>query len=239
MLVGAALSVRAEGRLRALRETATGRAALYGLAGFAALGVIVPPPNAIRFEMFRDPATFAPWILASTLWRAPSPRAGTPAPTSPWFAKREGQPDTPPTSPPLLEKPPVVVMVTIDATRGDDILDPDHDAMFPTITRLKAEGTTFVNANSAASQTALSLSSTFSGKLFSELYWSYWGRGLTRFHYPHEDRTKRFPQLLSENGVATHAVSASSSSTTSSASSAAFRTSEWSSAVASTPTRAR
>src|SRR5262249_43168109 len=67
------------------------------------------------------------------------------------------------------------------------------------------EGTMFTHATSPGSQTAVSLSSTFSGRLFSELEWGYHGVGIARFAYPADDPTPRFPELLKEKGITTAA----------------------------------
>ena len=205
ILVGSALATRAERLYRRLRASRTGRRALVALAAIAVAGVIVPPPDRLRCELFRDTTTFAPWVLALG-WRAPAPASDPPPPTSAWFAHRGEQPDTPPTVPALVPKNPVVVLVTIDATRGDAVDDPENAAEFPTLTALKEAGTTFRHATAPGSQTAVSLSTLFSGKTYTMLRWDYFGVGIMRFGYPARDPSVRFPELLNEHGVKTVAI---------------------------------
>ncbi len=206
ILVGSALASRAERLYRRLRASLAGRRVLAALGAIGVAGVLLPPPDHLRCELFRDTTTFAPWVLACA-WRAPRPASDPPPPSSPWFAHRGEQPDTPPTLPPLVAKNPVVVLVTIDATRGDAVNDPENDADFPTLTALKAAGTNFRNATAPGSQTAVSLSALFSGKTYTMLRWNYFGVGIMRFGYPSRDESVRFPQLLNEHGVQTAAIS--------------------------------
>ena len=186
----------------ALWRRERGRAALAALALFAACGALVPPPNAVRFELFRLPCAVAPWVLATALWRAPRLHSPTPPPDSPWFRDRAGLPPSPP-SPRLLPEDAVVVLITIDGLRADAVEGPANDALFPTLTRLEHEGVRFTHASAAASQTPLSLAAIFSGRTFSELLWTDHGQGNTRFLYPADDTSARFPELLSAHGVPT------------------------------------
>jgi len=64
----------------------------------------------------------------------------------------------------------------------------------------------FRHASSPGSQTSVSLSSLFSGRYYSQLRWSRFGEGKTRFLYAADDQTVRWPQLLSDAGVETHSV---------------------------------
>ncbi|HVY49221.1 MAG TPA: sulfatase-like hydrolase/transferase, partial [Minicystis sp.] len=207
VLVGGVLASRVVRLYRRVEASPRGRRALVGLAAFGAFGVLFPPPDRLRVELYRDPCTFAPWVLASSIWRAPQPAPGTPAPTSPWYGPPSARAEQPPTSPPLVTKPPVVVLVTIDATRAEAVLDPKNERHFPLLSRLRATGTTFTNATAPGSQTAVSLSTLFSGKLFTELRWAFYGVGIMRFHYPAEDAAVRFPAILTEHGVHTAAIS--------------------------------
>jgi choline-sulfatase len=206
LVVGTTLAPRAERLYERLRAGRNGRVALYGLAALAVIGVLFPPPDLLRVELFRDTTTFAPWVLAK-VWRPPSPPTDPPPPSSPWYATRGEQPDVAPTTPPLVAKNPVVVMVTIDATRGDAVNDPANAKDLPTISGLRENGIAFLNATSPGSQTAVSLTALFSGKTYTMLDWEYYGVGVMRFGYPASDPAVRFPELLTEHGVRTAAVS--------------------------------
>jgi hypothetical protein len=202
-LAGASLSPLADRALHALARARRGRLALAALGVFAAFGVAVPPGNAVRFELFRQPCALAPWVLATTVWPAPRPRAPVPPPASPWFRDREGLPPVPPTAPRLLAANPVVVLITVDAVRADAVNDPANDALFPALSAMKRRGVHFTRASAPGSQTAVSLTATFSGRYFSELFWSMHGTGSTRFAYAADDPSPRFPELLAARGVDT------------------------------------
>lgn len=210
-LAGAGCAPAVEALVRRLspREAVLGGAAV-ALAG--ALGVAVPPPDAVRIELFRVPSAISAWVLAQTVWSSPGPAPAAPppgqaalgAPDSPFWRDRRGLPPIPPTTPPLAPaEGPVVVLLTIDAVRADAIDDPANERRFPSITALKRAGASFARATSAGSQTAVSLSTLFSGRYFSQLVWAHHGRGPMRFPYPASDPARRFPEILADHGVMT------------------------------------
>jgi arylsulfatase A-like enzyme len=94
-------------------------------------------------------------------------------------------------------------MITIDALRADVVLDRPHASSFPFVSDLRKTGATFTRAISPGSQTSVSLSTMFSGRYFSQLYWTRHGTGSSRYLYPAEDRTPRFPEILAQHGVMT------------------------------------
>jgi Sulfatase len=204
-LAGAALSLPAARAGRALWARRGGRAAALAIGAWAALGVLVPPRNDVRVQLFRDPCTLA-WAQAASVWPAPSLHGASIAPASPWLADRSALAPIPPTPRRLFPKGPIVVLLTIDAMRADDIANPANDAAFPTFAAMKREGAFFTRASSPGSQTAVSLSSMITGRAFSELYWSMHGQGEVRFAYPCEDPSPRFPALLTARGVQTMTV---------------------------------
>jgi hypothetical protein len=206
---GCAPAVEALLRRRSRRGVILGAAAA-GIAG--ALGLAVPPPIPIRVELFRLPSAISTWVLAQTVWTSPGPHPAPPprgeaaagAPDSPWWRDRRALPPIPPTTPPLARgKPPVVVLLTIDAVRADAFTDPQSDRRFPAIAAMKRSGAFFTHATSAGSQTAVSLSTLFSGRYFSQLVWAHHGRGPMRFPYPATDPARRFPAILGDHGALT------------------------------------
>ncbi|APR85716.1 Choline-sulfatase [Minicystis rosea] len=203
-LAGAAIAPLAERMVLALAARRGGRVVLGAFTAVAVLGLIVPPSNAVRMQLFRQPVALAPWVLATAVWPMPHPRTPQPPPDSPWFRDRAGLPPVPPTpAPRALPTAPVVVMITVDATRAEAINDPRNDALFPTLADMKRHGTWFRNATSPGGQTAVSLTTTFSGRAFSELAWTMHGAGSSRFLYAAADPAPRFPGLLTEAGVPT------------------------------------
>jgi len=97
---------------------------------------------------------------------------------------------------------PVVVLVTIDALRAEVLSSGVHDAQLPNLARLRDAGAYFERAVAPGAQTSVSLSTMFSGRYFSQLRWSFHGRGKTRFQYAHADTTERFPTALARGDVA-------------------------------------
>jgi arylsulfatase A-like enzyme len=82
----------------------------------------------------------------------------------------------------------------------------DLAANLPTFARLRREAATFERARSPGSQTAVSLSTLFSGRYFSELRWDKHGHGKSRFDYPASDPSPRLAHLLEGAGVRTTKV---------------------------------
>ncbi|MBI5533733.1 MAG: sulfatase [Deltaproteobacteria bacterium] len=198
-LAGASIAPWVESLARGPRA----RSAFAALASAAVFGIAVPPPNSVRIQLFRQPCALAPWVLATTLWRAPELHAPVSPRTSAWLADRSKLPDVAPTTPPLLPSPPVVVLLTIDAVRADVLEDPANDALFPSLTGLKRRGVRFTRVVAPGAQTATTLTAMFSGRYYSEMRWTEHGVGATRFLYPADDPSPRFPKLLSDHGVQT------------------------------------
>src|SRR5262249_41954418 len=136
-------------------------------------------------------------------WRSPKLNEPAQSPHSAWFSDRSSLPPVPPTQPALLGPNPVVVLVTIDALRADAIEDAANEPQLPTFKDLKRRGAYFARTTSPGSQTAVSLTAVFSGRYFSQLYWTMHGSGTSRFAYAADDPWPRFPQLLTQHGVAT------------------------------------
>lgn len=173
-------------------------------------GFFVPPSVTVRGELFRAPAPMAAWVGAGLWWPIPGktlPALPPEVASSPYFQSRKGLPPIQPTKPALLNgRAPVVVLITIDATRADALEKAREDNFFPTLSKLKKEGAYFPRATSVGSQTAVALSSMFSGHYFSQLEWREFGNGSSRFLYPATDRTPRFPALLTAKGISTATI---------------------------------
>lgn len=183
----------------------------YSLAALTATMVVIaaiPPPNYVRLALFRSPGGVGAWVFANSTWTVPRfehPAGGQPpAGIDPrWLSSRVDDAPRPPSQARLVAGAPVVVVITVDAVRADDVLDPANAAQLKTLTTLMKEGVTFTHARSAGSQTAVSLSAMFAGKYFSEMFWEKYGSGANRFEYAAKDPTTRFPALLSDAGVST------------------------------------
>jgi arylsulfatase A-like enzyme len=203
LLGGGALGAVSERTLGVLVGLRRGRVGLAAIALLAVFGLVVPPSNAVRFELFRERCAVAPWVLATAAWRAPSLHGPVPPSPSPWLQDRSADPDIPPGARRLLPPSAVIVVITVDALGAQVLDDPANQALFPTLAELKRDGVVFTHASAPATQTALSLATLFSGRYFSELMWTDHGVGGTRYLYPADDASPRFPALLTEHGVAT------------------------------------
>ncbi len=203
---GAALAPRTAERARALVASRRGRGLLQAILALALLGVAVPPPNAVRCELFRQPCAVAPWALAATVWPAPHVHELVAPAASPWLEERAHAPPVPPTAAPALPSYAVVVLLTIDALRADVVEDPANDVRFPALAGIKHDGVFFTHATAPGAETAVSLTTLFAGLYFSELRWRRFGVGRSRHPYAADDPAPRFPALLSQHGVATAIV---------------------------------
>ena len=181
-----------------LDNDAARRASFVVGGALAALAILVPPPNQVRLEIFRAPGAVASFALAQTAWRMPtvpgadaSVAIGAPAPV--------------PVEPPLRANP-VVVILGVDAMRGDVIASGEHDAALRQISRLRDEGAYFARALAPGSQTSVTYTSMFSGRYFSQLRWDYHGEGRARRIYAANDSTPRLAALLTASKVRTVSI---------------------------------
>lgn len=176
-----------------------GRVAFGALALAGLLGMVAPPENRTRLELFRAPGAIGAWAMTLTVWPRPPAVADERALEAP----RLPEGPAPPTEPRLVDGPPVVVVITIDATRADVVHDEANAQTLPFFTELGRSAATFTRAVSPGSQTSVALTTMFSGRYFSQLYWTRFGRGPSRFLYAAEDTTPRFVEILSASGVET------------------------------------
>lgn len=206
ILAGATLAPRIFERLWLPAKPFTRRAALAAAGLTAAGAVFIHPPNSVRLELFREPGAVAAWALAGAVWSVPQIPGAIVPPNSPWLARRADLPPTPPSSRRLIARPPVVVLLTVDAVRADVVEDPKRAAAMPTLTQLKRSGAHFTRATSPGSQTSVSLTTAFSGRYFSQLFWRLHGENVSRFAYAASDPSTRFPEILTARGVRTKAA---------------------------------
>lgn len=201
--VAVARRVRAFYEARPLRTQRVLAGALALLVAFA----LVPPPNGTRLALFRSPGGVGAWPFALYVWRLPN-LEGEPDPSIDprWLTARTDGRVRPPSAERIGGRAPVVVFVTVDATRADDVYAEKNAALLPALHKLQETGTTFTLARSPGSQTAVSLNALFSGKYFSEMYWEKYGRGTSRFEYTVKDDTPRFVDALTKAGVTTSKV---------------------------------
>ncbi len=162
------------------------------------LGVGWQPRNALRIELFKQPGSVISWLYAQHLWQdigvnfLPHVRKKS-SRTVQETRSEDG-------------RPPVIVLITIDALRADVLNLPEIEKKLPYLAWLKRGGTYFTRATSSGSQTSVALTSLFTSRYFSQLSWAPYGRRRPRHLYAAKDRSERFPELLSKAGIYTESI---------------------------------
>ena len=182
-----------------------------GLASLlAATSVVATPRATLAVDLLASSSSvLAPYLGRLHVWS----RAGAvtiPASLQPWLADRSSAPAVAASSPRLLPSDGVVLLVGIDAVRAELVNSGRYDAELPRLARLRAQSVWFTEARSPGSQTSYAMAAVFAGTCFSEQYWTQLGSGQ---YWPHQDPTRRFPQELSDAGIATVNVASSESLT--------------------------
>jgi hypothetical protein len=167
----------------------------------AAIALIVPPPPSVGALLMQSKGSVLPPFIGQFHAQVFARVAVIPAEERPWFEDRSDAPEVPPSGPALLPSNAVVILVSIDSLRADVLLSGKHDDALPTLAALRRRSVYFSNARSPGSQTVYSLSTLFSGKYFSQQYWST-SDEMPRM-WPHEDTSPRFPELLKQAGIPT------------------------------------
>jgi hypothetical protein len=165
----------------------------------AAAALAVQPTNAVALELLRLPGTVVAPELASlrvTDFPPSSQIAG-----DEWFAPN--RPDRPASAPSLLAPGSIVILVIIDAVRADLVNSGKYADKLPALEALRQESVQFTSARSPTTGTIWTLSTLFSDRYYSQLYWSVKASGVSAKVYPHEDGSTRFPEILSRGGVRT------------------------------------
>lgn len=168
----------------------------------AAFSCVVPPSNAVLFELVRRPGAIAAPYLAEAQRAIGDDGAIAdviPPKSREWFTSRRSAPAVPPSAPRLLPKDGIVLLLSVDALRADLLTGRARENKLPNLRRLRDESVWFTAARSPGSQTVYALSTLFSGTYFSQQYWSKKKGAL----WPHQDDTVRFPEVLRDAGVAT------------------------------------
>lgn len=171
------------------------------LAALSLAALALPPPQAVRRRLLSLPgALVAPFVarLRPEPGRSDRSLVAAGVRQSPWFQKRNKVKPVPPTGALSLREP-LVIFLTIDATRAD-VLEDANRKKLPTLSRLASKGAWFTAARSAASSTRPAMASVFTGRYYSQLRFRKKGTQSVL-----EDTGPRFPKLLTDAGV--HTVS--------------------------------
>lgn len=162
--------------------------------------VVAWPREAVVLELSRIEGAVVMRQLARLRSRAPRAPVSIPTNARPWFEPRAHAPDVPASSPPLLPRNAVVVVVTIDSMRADVLDSEAKRSKLPRITELLSRSVQFTHARSPGMSTRNALGSLFAGKYRSQLRWSMDRRKGSNLS---SDSTPRFPKLLTDAGVST------------------------------------
>jgi hypothetical protein len=162
-----------------------------------ALGKV--PMNSLQLELLRLPgAVAAPLVAragmtrehAATVWQDTDPG-----------------PDVPASTPSLIASNGIVLLIVVDALRADVIANGAHADRLPQMEALRRESVELSHVWSPASGTIWTISSLFSGRYYSQLYWSVKKDSPTTKVYPHEDTSVRFTEVLARAGIRSLTVS--------------------------------
>ncbi len=168
----------------------------------AAASLVVPPRNAVAIELLRLSGSVVAPELARL--RAADFTSAAPPSDDRWLAPT--RPDLPPSGPPAMGDAGIVILVIVDCLRADVVNAGKYAERLPTFESLRRAGVEFSQARSPATGTLWTLSSLFSGRYYSQLYWTVKPGGVSAKEYPHEDGSIRFPEILSRAGVSTAMV---------------------------------
>ena len=171
------------------------------VAALATFTVIVPPSNSLQLQMLQHEGDVVTPYLTSLGGDGGTGTGEIPEQWEPWFQPRVAAASIPPSQPSLIDGAPIVVLITIDSLRADVLASRSHDKRLPNLAKLRDSSLEFVHARSPGSQTITSLATLFSGKYYSQMYWSK-GGGYSLV-WPWADETPRFPELLTGAGVVT------------------------------------
>jgi arylsulfatase A-like enzyme len=169
---------------------------------WASASLLQGPSDPARIHLLRHAGSFlAPYV--ARVWSevdAPTPPEPRLVADPAWFLQRTEQPSIPPTEPPVAQRSALVLLLTIDSLRDDVLRDPQFEAAFPNLTQLRKRGVDFTQARSPSPGTIVTLTSIFTGKYYSQLYWTSieGSRPL-----PWLDTSPRVPALLEAQGVST------------------------------------
>ncbi len=196
--VAVTAGIEARGSVPLLGRSPARRASAVALLSVgAAAALVARPSSAVLLELYRTPgASLAPFVA-----KLHGASRGGAAVDGPWYRDRSGLPAVPPSSPPLVAEPPVVILLTVDCLRADLLAGDAYRVELPHLHALRDDGVAFTQARAPSPSTVPSITAIMTGRFFSQIYWSEQTGGGRQKLWPHEDRSPRLPALLREGGV--------------------------------------
>jgi hypothetical protein len=199
-LAGAALATMRVHPRRFTARLATPALVLATLVACA--GLAIRPSDTVWREMWWSPTAVLVPALArfrDLVWIDDGRHSLA---ASPWLRDRAGLPDIPPSQPPLFDRPPHIVFITVDAMRADLLADDKYAKALPALTSLRHQSLDFADAHSPSPSTVTTITSFLTGKYYSQLYWTPFLTGRYKgYAMPQEDPSPRLPELLAPAGV--------------------------------------
>ncbi len=165
------------------------------LAVLAAVAILWVPSDTVRVLLLRPPGSVVSWVLSRTVWT--SPPLIVPLPSSVPAPRHDLRPAR------HYAANPVVVLMTVEALRGDLLATGSYDRDLPNLVSIRDSGAYFPRASSASSQTAISITTLFTGRHFSQMRWEPSTRSKLRAYFPTLDPAVRFPTLLNAASIDT------------------------------------
>lgn len=168
---------------------------------FSVLPFLLPPSRIVRQNLHvSSGSSLAPFLMR---W-IPAPRIGNSQrlaiEQSEWFRPRAALPTIAPHPFKLLPPNGAVVFLTIDALRADVVENTKHDSLLPNLAKIRDASLRFGNARSPTPSTLTTVTSLWTGKYYSQIYFTEHAPGKVN---PITDRSSRVPELLSRAGVRT------------------------------------
>lgn len=171
-----------------------------------ALASLILPPSNLRTRI----ASLEGAPLARTLGQvrqllssnAKAKRVDLSSDLQPWFESRDRVPPIAASTPSLLPRDPIVILLTIDCVRGDILENKRFAKRFSYLRKFAQSSVAFSRARSNSAGTVPSLTTLFSGKHYAQLVWKH-RKGSVGDVWPMADSSPRFPELLQQGGVAT------------------------------------
>lgn len=174
----------------------------WGLAGLVALfSVLATPSHTLTLALLQPGGDVITPYLTRLRGTSDPSQGQIPEPWKPWFADRSQLDPIPPTPRETTPADPIVLLITIDSMRGDILENAKYRKRLPNLAKLRRTGLNLTQARAPGSQTVYTIAQMFMGTYYSQQYWSK-HKGI-RDLWPDDDKTTRFPELLSAAGVST------------------------------------
>jgi arylsulfatase A-like enzyme len=162
---------------------------------------LVVAPRSVRQTVTVVSGSALPLYAMRWVPSGPSRRARPLAFAQPeWFTSRKGRADIAPAPRTVLPDNGAVLLLTVDALRADVLATHKHDAILPNLAKIRDRSLRFTVARSPSPSTLTTATALFSGKYYSQIYFTEDRPGKV---LPLRDRSQRVPELLSRASVKT------------------------------------